>query len=99
MKMTRKYQPTLMVNPSWPWKKIIKWADVAYGIKFVALRYFNVAGAMPDGSIGEDHHPETHLIPIILQAAAGTRDGLQIFGDDYPTKDGTTSATMCMSLT
>ncbi|MGE9133644.1 UDP-glucose 4-epimerase GalE [Lacticaseibacillus paracasei] len=70
-------------------EKIIKWADVAYGIKFVALRYFNVAGAMPDGSIGEDHHPETHLIPIILQAAAGTRDGLQIFGDDYPTKDGT----------
>ena len=70
-------------------EKIIKWADVAYGINFVALRYFNVAGAMPDGSIGEDHHPETHLIPIILQAAAGTRDGLQIFGDDYPTKDGT----------
>lgn len=70
-------------------EKIIKWADVAYGIKFVALRYFNVAGAMPDGSIGEDHHPETHLIPIILQAAAGTRDGLQIFGDDYSTKDGT----------
>lgn len=55
----------------------------------MALRYFNVAGAMPDGSIGEDHHPEPHLIPIILQAAAGTRDGLQIFGDDYPTKDGT----------
>ncbi len=48
------------------------WADVAYGLKFVALRYFNVAGAMPDGSIGEDHHPETHLIPIILQVAAGT---------------------------
>ncbi len=70
-------------------EKIIKWADIAYGIHFVALRYFNVAGAMPDGSIGEDHHPETHLIPIILQAAAGTRDGLQIFGDDYPTKDGT----------
>ena len=70
-------------------EKIIKWADVAYGIHYVALRYFNVAGAMPDGSIGEDHHPETHLIPIILQAAAGTRDGLQIFGDDYPTKDGT----------
>ncbi|WP_203632579.1 UDP-glucose 4-epimerase GalE [Lacticaseibacillus suibinensis] len=70
-------------------EKIIKWADIAYGIHFVALRYFNVAGAMPDGSIGEDHHPETHLIPIILQAAAGTRDNLQIFGDDYPTKDGT----------
>lgn len=70
-------------------EKIMHWSDVAYGIKFVALRYFNVAGAMPDGSIGEDHHPETHLIPIILQVAAGTRDGLQIFGDDYPTKDGT----------
>ena len=65
------------------------WADIAYGLKFVALRYFNVAGAMPDGSIGEDHHPETHLIPIILQVAAGTRTGLQIYGDDYPTKDGT----------
>ncbi|WP_179394850.1 UDP-glucose 4-epimerase GalE [Lacticaseibacillus absianus] len=70
-------------------EKIMHWADVAYGIKFVALRYFNVAGAMPDGRIGEDHHPETHLIPIILQVAAGTRDGLQIFGDDYPTPDGT----------
>jgi UDP-glucose 4-epimerase len=70
-------------------EKIIKWADVAYGIKFVALRYFNVAGAMPDGSIGEDHHPETHLMPIILQAAAGLRDNLQIFGDDYDTPDGT----------
>ncbi|MCI1986193.1 MAG: UDP-glucose 4-epimerase GalE [Lactobacillus sp.] len=70
-------------------EKIIKWADAAYGIHFVALRYFNVAGAMPDGSIGEDHKPETHLIPIILQAAAGTRSNLQIFGDDYPTKDGT----------
>ncbi|WP_056989391.1 UDP-glucose 4-epimerase GalE [Lacticaseibacillus camelliae] len=70
-------------------EKIMHWSDVAYGIKFVALRYFNVAGAMPDGSIGEDHHPETHLIPIILQVAAGTRTGLQIFGDDYPTKDGT----------
>ncbi|MFD1430895.1 UDP-glucose 4-epimerase GalE [Lacticaseibacillus mingshuiensis] len=70
-------------------EKIMHWADVAYGIKFIALRYFNVAGAMPDHTIGEDHHPETHLIPIILQVAAGTRDGLQIFGDDYPTKDGT----------
>ena len=70
-------------------EKIMHWADIAYGLKFVALRYFNVAGAMPDGSIGEDHHPETHLIPIILQVAAGTRTGLQIYGDDYPTKDGT----------
>ncbi|MFT8410236.1 MAG: UDP-glucose 4-epimerase GalE [Schleiferilactobacillus perolens] len=70
-------------------EKIIHWADVAYGIKFVALRYFNVAGAKADGSIGEDHHPETHLIPIILQVAAGKRDKLTIYGGDYPTEDGT----------
>lgn len=70
-------------------EKIIRWADQAYGIKFVALRYFNVAGAYPDGSIGEDHGPETHLIPIILQVAAGQRDQLKIFGDDYNTPDGT----------
>jgi UDP-glucose 4-epimerase len=70
-------------------EKMMKWADVAYGIKFTALRYFNVGGAKMDGSIGEDHHPETHLIPIILQVAQGTRDKLQIFGSDYPTKDGT----------
>lgn len=70
-------------------EKIIHWADVAYGIKFVALRYFNVAGAKADGSIGEDHHPETHLIPIILQVAAGKRDKLTIYGGDYATEDGT----------
>jgi UDP-glucose 4-epimerase len=70
-------------------EKIMHWSDLAYGIKFVALRYFNVAGAKPDGSIGEDHNPETHLIPIILQVAEGKRDKLQIFGDDYPTPDGT----------
>lgn len=70
-------------------EKIIKWADKAYGIKFVALRYFNVAGAYPDGSIGEDHGPETHLTPIILQVALGKREQLQIFGDDYNTPDGT----------
>lgn len=70
-------------------EKIIRWADQAYGIKFVALRYFNVAGAYPDGSIGEDHGPETHLTPIILQVAAGQRDQLKIFGDDYNTLDGT----------
>ncbi|GEO69798.1 UDP-glucose 4-epimerase GalE [Levilactobacillus acidifarinae] len=70
-------------------EKIMKWSDEAYGIKFVALRYFNVAGAKPDGSIGEDHHPETHLVPIILEVAAGERQELSIFGDDYPTKDGT----------
>ena len=68
---------------------MMRWADIAYGIKFVALRYFNVAGAKADGSIGEDHHPETHLLPIVLQVAAGDRAELSIFGDDYETPDGT----------
>jgi len=66
----------------------IHWADVAHGIKSVAFRYFNVAGAKADGSIGEDHHPETHLIPIVLQAAAGEREFIEMFGDDYDTPDG-----------
>lgn len=70
-------------------EKIIKWASIAYGMKYTALRYFNVAGAKEDGSIGEDHNPETHLIPIILDVAQGKRDKLSIFGSDYPTKDGT----------
>ena len=70
-------------------EKIMHWADEAYGMKFVALRYFNVAGAWPDGSIGEDHNPETHLMPIILQVAQGKREKLQIYGDDYNTPDGT----------
>lgn len=69
-------------------EKMMGWADKAYGIKWVALRYFNVAGAMPDGSIGEDHQPETHLVPIILQAASGKRDYIEMFGDDYNTPDG-----------
>lgn len=68
---------------------IMKWSDQAYGIKFVALRYFNVAGDKPDGSIGEDHRPESHLVPIILQVANGQRDKIAIFGDDYATPDGT----------
>ena len=67
---------------------IMKWADQAYGIRFVALRYFNVAGAKPDGSIGEDHGPETHLLPIVLQVAQGKREKIAIFGDDYNTPDG-----------
>ncbi|WP_251575130.1 UDP-glucose 4-epimerase GalE [Limosilactobacillus agrestimuris] len=70
-------------------EKMMHWADKAYGIKFVALRYFNVAGAATDGTIGEDHGPETHLVPIILQVAQGKRDKLSIFGDDYNTPDGT----------
>src|SRR6266480_5987804 len=61
----------------------------AYGLKFVSLRYFNAAGADEGGSIGEKHNPETHLIPLILQAIQGKRAALEIFGDDYPTADGT----------
>lgn len=70
-------------------EKFAHWQDVAHGLKWVALRYFNVAGAKADGSIGEDHRPESHLIPIVLQVASGKREKLQIFGGDYPTKDGT----------
>jgi UDP-glucose-4-epimerase GalE len=62
--------------------------EAAHGIHWVALRYFNAAGADPDGEIGEDHSPEIHLIPRAIEAAAGGR-GLQVFGDDYPTPDGT----------
>ncbi|CAH1851674.1 UDP-glucose 4-epimerase GalE [Convivina praedatoris] len=69
-------------------EKIMDWSDQADGIKWVALRYFNVAGAAEDGTIGEDHHPETHLVPIILQAAAGQRPYIEMFGNDYQTPDG-----------
>ena len=70
-------------------EKILKWCSQAYGLKYCALRYFNVAGARADGSIGEDHRPESHLIPLILQVAQGKREKLSLFGTDYPTKDGT----------
>ncbi|GIN40925.1 UDP-glucose 4-epimerase GalE [Heyndrickxia oleronia] len=70
-------------------EKLMKWCDVAYGIKFASLRYFNVAGARAAGEIGEDHNPETHLIPVILQVALGQREFISIFGDDYETYDGT----------
>ena len=61
----------------------------AYGLAYVALRYFNAAGASPAGDLGEDHTPESHLIPIILQVALGQRSNVTLFGDDYPTHDGT----------
>lgn len=69
-------------------EKILKWCDKAYGIKYTALRYFNAAGAHESGKIGEDHNPESHLIPIILEAASGKREKIKIFGDDYDTQDG-----------
>ena len=70
-------------------EKVLKWASNAYGIKYTALRYFNAAGAHPDGTIGEDHRPESHLIPLIIQTALGQREKIMIFGDDYDTADGT----------
>jgi len=63
--------------------------DAAYGMRYVSLRYFNAAGCDPDGEIGERHDPETHLIPLVLQAAGGRRESITVFGDDYPTPDGT----------
>ena len=62
---------------------------IAYGLRYAALRYFNAAGAHRDGDLGEHHQPETHLIPILLEVAAGQRDEAMIFGDDSPTPDGT----------
>jgi UDP-glucose 4-epimerase len=70
-------------------EKMMKWADNAHGLKYIALRYFNVAGAHKSGMTGEDHSPETHLIPLILQVPLGKRESISIFGDDYDTPDGT----------
>jgi len=70
-------------------EKVLSWYDAIYNIKNVSLRYFNAAGASLDGSIGEDHDPETHIIPVAIEAALGKRDGFTIFGDDYDTPDGT----------
>ena len=63
--------------------------DLAYGLKSVCLRYFNAAGADPEGLLGERHDPETHLIPLVLQVASGRREDITVFGDDYDTSDGT----------
>jgi UDP-glucose 4-epimerase len=70
-------------------ERILADAAAAYGLRSVALRYFNAAGASVDASIGESHEPETHLIPNVLRAALGAGPGLKVFGDDYPTPDGT----------
>lgn len=70
-------------------EKMMKWVDIAHGVKYISLRYFNVAGANSSGEIGEDHNPETHLIPLILQVPLGKREFISIFGDDYDTHDGT----------
>ncbi len=86
-------EPQLPINPYGFTKLAIERALAdyahAYGFAYAALRYFNAAGASSSGDIGEDHTPETHLIPIVLQVALGERDKVSIFGDDYPTPDGT----------
>jgi UDP-glucose 4-epimerase len=70
-------------------EQILKWADQVHGLRSACLRYFNAAGAHPDFAIGEDHSPETHLIPIAFEAVLGQRPHVEIFGDDYATPDGT----------
>ena len=89
----REHTPQRPVNPYGETKLMIEralhWYGVAHGLRSVALRYFNAAGADPDGEIGEDHNPETHLIPLILDAATGRRPHIGVFGTDYPTPDGT----------
>ncbi len=69
-------------------ERILKDYGNAYGLKYIALRYFNAAGADPEGEIGEEHNPETHLIPLVLDAASGKRTDIKVFGTDYPTRDG-----------
>ncbi|WP_078578083.1 UDP-glucose 4-epimerase GalE [Salipaludibacillus agaradhaerens] len=86
-------EPTKPTNPYGETKlaieRMLAWCSEAYDMTYVALRYFNVAGAHPVQDIGEDHKPETHLIPIVMQVALGQRDKIMVFGDDYPTEDGT----------
>ena len=86
-------QPTNPINPYAQTKliieKILSDFENAYGLKYAALRYFNAAGADEEGELGESHDPEPHLIPLVLQTALGKREKIFIFGDDYPTKDGT----------
>jgi len=83
--------PTQPTNPygesKLAFERALHWYENAYGLRYASLRYFNAAGASKQ--FGEQHDPETHLIPLVLQAANGTRPDVQIFGDDYPTRDGT----------
>ncbi|WP_003545043.1 UDP-glucose 4-epimerase GalE [Desulfotomaculum nigrificans] len=85
--------PTRPTNPYGATKLAVEgmlhWFGQAYGLNYVSLRYFNAAGADVAGDIGEDHQPETHLIPLVLQTALGVRPEIKIFGTDYPTPDGT----------
>jgi UDP-glucose-4-epimerase GalE len=84
--------PQAPVNPYGESKlmveKMLHWYGVVHGMKWIALRYFNAAGADPEGEIGEDHDPESHLIPLVIGATMGTRPPVTVFGTDYPTPDG-----------
>ncbi len=71
------------------YEQILKRCETSHGLRSISLRYFNAAGAHRDGTIGEHHHPETHLIPIVLKTALGQREAVRVFGTDYPTSDGT----------
>ena len=82
------WDPTLNYG-FWRRLHMFCWASLAHDLHFVALRYFNACGAHPDGNIGEAHDPETHLIPLVLQVPNGQRSHVDIFGDDYDTRDGT----------
>lgn len=85
--------PAVPTNPygatKLAFEEALRWYRRAYGLGFVSLRYFNAAGAAPEADLGEDHDPETHLIPLVLRAALGTGEVLRIHGTDYPTRDGT----------
>lgn len=70
-------------------ENILRWYDTIYGIKHINLRYFNASGAALNGSIGESHQPETHILPIAIEAALGKRSSFKLYGEDFPTKDGT----------
>lgn len=89
----REDHPQRPINPYGASKlmieRILRDFDAAHGLRSIALRYFNAAGADPDAEIGESHDPETHLIPLILDAAAGSRPAIAVYGDDYDTPDGT----------
>ncbi len=85
--------PQVPINPYGASKlmieRMLRDFDTAHGLRSISLRYFNAAGADPDGETGEDHEPETHLIPLVLEAATGKRPDITVFGNDHPTPDGT----------
>ena len=76
-------------DSKWMIERALRWAGQVHDLRYACLRYFNAAGADPAGRLGEDHRPESHLVPLVIDAALGRRPALQVYGDDYPTADGT----------